>query len=36
MKGNMIYGESLDFNFLIKRIDELQKRVNEIKQYSTR
>ena len=30
MKENMIYGKSLDFNSLIKRIDELQKRVNEI------
>lgn len=31
MKENMIYGESLDFNSLIKRIKELQNRVNQIK-----
>ena len=31
MSKNMIYGESLSFDALIKRIMELQKRVNEIK-----
>ncbi len=31
MKENMIYGESLNFNSLIKRIEELQMRVNQIK-----
>jgi len=30
MKENMIYGESLSFDSLIKRIEELQKRVNKI------
>jgi predicted nucleotidyltransferase component of viral defense system len=30
MKQNMIYGESLNFDSLIKRIEELQKRVNQI------
>lgn len=31
MAKNMIYGEPLSFDALIKRIEELQKRVNEIK-----
>jgi hypothetical protein len=31
MTQNMIYGEPLNFEALIKRIQELQKRVNEIK-----
>lgn len=31
MTENMIYGEPLNFSSLIKRIQELQKRVNEIK-----
>ncbi|MDE3211638.1 MAG: nucleotidyl transferase AbiEii/AbiGii toxin family protein [Bacteroidota bacterium] len=31
MKENMIYGESLEFDILIKRITELQKRINAIK-----
>lgn len=30
MKENMIYGVALDFNSLLKRIDELQNRVNQI------
>jgi hypothetical protein len=28
MKENMIYGETLDFNSLIKRVEELQNRIN--------
>lgn len=31
MKENMIYGEPLEFDILIKRISELQKRINTIK-----
>jgi len=30
MKENMIYGNSLDFELLIKRIEELQNRINQI------
>ncbi len=30
MKDSMIYGQSLDFNELIKRLNELQKRINNI------
>lgn len=33
MKGNMIYGQLLEFDKLINKLTELQKRINEIPRY---